>query len=236
MSVILLVRHGENNWVKENKLAGWTPGVVLNDNGHKQAVALAERLAHLPIKAIYSSPLERCVQTAEHLAEPLGLDIIDCPQIGEVKYGEWEGEPIKALSKKKEWHTIQHVPSRFAFPGGESLRGVQTRAVNLIEALAAQHSDEMVIVVGHADVIKLILAHYVGAHIDLFQRIGLSPASVSVLGLGEHGGIRVMRINDDGPIKAPPKKKKDREEGKEKRSEDSADSTDTTQSTAEQLA
>ncbi len=223
MATILLARHGENNWVKENRLAGWTPGVVLNDNGHEQAKGLAERLAHLPIKAIYTSPLERCVQTAEHVAKPHSLDLIEFPEMGEVKYGEWEGEKIAELSKKKEWHTIQFFPSRFGFPEGETLRGVQARAVDAIEMLAERHSDEMVIVCAHADVIKLVLAHYLGAHIDLFQRIGLSPASVSVLGLGEHGGVRVMRVNDDGPIKAQKRKEKT-----DKKAEDEADSAEST--------
>lgn len=215
MATILLVRHGENNWVKEHRLAGWTPGVILNENGHRQAAALAERLAHLPIQAIYSSPLERCMETATHLAAPHTLDIIEFPEIGEVKYGEWEGEKIADLAKLKEWHTIQFFPSRFEFPEGESLRGVQTRAVNAIEGLARQHSDEMVIVVAHADVIKLVLAHYLGAHIDLFQRIGLSPASVSVIALMKHGGVRVVRVNDDGPLKAPSKPKPTESEGRD---------------------
>lgn len=208
MAIILLVRHGENNWVKENRLAGWIAGVVLNENGHAQATALAQRLAHLPIKAIYSSPLERCMQTAAHVASPHTLDIAHFPALGEVKYGEWEGAKIEELAKKKAWHTIQYTPSRFEFPGGESLRAVQARAVDGVEKLAQQHSDEMIIVVAHADVIKLVLAHYLGSHIDLFQRIGLSPASVSVIGLGEHGSVRVLRINDDGPIKVPVQQKK----------------------------
>ncbi len=211
MAIILLVRHGENNWVKEHRLAGWTPGVVLNEKGHDQAQAQAERLSKLPITTIYSSPLERCVETAQHLAESLELGVRLFPEMGEVRYGKWEGEPIKELAKLKEWHTIQHVPSRFAFPEGESLRGVQTRAINAIESLAAKHSDEMVIVVSHADVIKLTLAHYLGMHIDLFQRIMVSPASVSALALGE-GNVRVLRINDDGPLQAPPKRQEKKEE------------------------
>lgn len=207
--MILLVRHGENNWVKEHRLAGWTPGVLLNENGHAQASALAERLAHLPIKAIYSSPLERCMETASHLASPHKLEIVEFPQMGEVKYGEWEGEKIADLAKLQEWHTIQHFPSRFEFPAGESLRGVQARSIDALERLATQHADEMVVVVAHADVIKLVIAHYLGAHIDMFQRIGLSPASVSVIALMKHGGVRVLRINDDGPLKAPPESQKE---------------------------
>ncbi len=210
MAIILLVRHGENNWVKEHRLAGWTPGVVLNEKGHDQAKAQAERLSKLPITTIYSSPLERCMETAQHLAAPHKLGVRLFPEMGEVRYGEWEGEPISELAKLKEWHTIQHVPSRFEFPDGESLRGVQTRAVNAIECLAEKHSDEIVIVVSHADVIKLTLAHYLGMHIDLFQRIIVSPASVSALALGK-GSVRVLRINDDGPLQPPPKREEKQE-------------------------
>lgn len=209
MTTILLIRHGENNWVKEHRLAGWIQGVVLNENGHAQAKALAERLADLPIKAIYSSPLERCQETAGHVAEPHKLLVSTLEAVGEVRYGTWEGEPIAELSKKKEWHTIQWMPSRFEFPEGESLRKVQARAVDALEALSLEHSDDMIVVCAHADLIKLVLAHYLGMHIDLFQRIGLAPASVSVLNLMSNGMVRVMRVNDDGPIKAPPPKKEE---------------------------
>lgn len=206
MTTLLLIRHGENNWVKEHRLAGWTAGVHLNDNGHEQAAALGKRLAHLPITAVYSSPLVRCWETAEYVAKQHSLTLIELLGMGEVKYGEWEGAKIADLAKKPEWHTIQHVPSRFQFPEGESLRGVQARAVDALEALVQKHESELIVVASHADVIKLALAHYLGVHIDLFQRIGLSPASVSVLSLNDKGRVRVMRVNDDGPLQAPPPK------------------------------
>lgn len=218
MTTILLIRHGENEWVKEHRLAGWIEGVKLNEKGHKQAAALAERLAHLPIKALYSSPLIRCQQTAQYVGDALGLDLIDFPEMGEVKYGEWEGEKIEKLSKLPEWHAVQFFPSRFGFPGGETMRNVQTRSIDALEALCQKHPDEMIAVASHADVIKLVLAHYLGVHMDLFQRIGLSPASTSVLHLGKNGSVRVMRINDDGPIQAPkPPEKKETEEGEDKK-------------------
>lgn len=204
MTILLLVRHGENNWVKENRLAGWTPGVLLNDNGHQQAADLGQRLADLPVKAVYSSPLERCLETAGHVAAPHNLPVIELAEMGEVRYGEWQGRPVKELSKLPEWHAVQHIPSRFAFPEGESLRGVQARAVDQLEQLCRDHPDDMIVVVSHADVIKLVLAHYLGMHIDLFQRIGLAPASVSVVALSAKGFVHVLRVNDDGPIKAPP--------------------------------
>lgn len=208
MAYILLVRHGQNDWVKKNRLAGWTPGVHLNEEGQKQVEALAERLLQWPIKAIYSSPLERCMETAAALAHPHQLQIARLETIGEVRYGEWEGKKIKKLAKEKAWHTVQHYPSRFRFPGGESFLEVQQRAVEAIESLNAEHPKEIIVIVSHADVIKLVLAYYMGTHIDLFQRIGLSPASVSVLALGENGLVRVLRVNDSGPLKPPPPEEK----------------------------
>lgn len=215
MAYILLVRHGQNDWVKKNRLAGWTPGVHLNEDGQKQVKELAERLADLPIKAVYSSPLERCMETAAALARPHELEINQLEAVGEVRYGKWEGKKIKKLAKKKAWYAVQHYPSRFRFPEGESFLEVQQRAVDAIEALNLQHQKEMIVIVSHADVIKIVLAHYMGTHIDLFQRIGLSPASVSVLALGEKGGVRVLRVNDSGPIKPPPPpEEKEKQDGK----------------------
>jgi len=208
MAFILLVRHGQNDWVKKNRLAGWTPGVHLNEEGQRQVKALAERLSEWPIKAIYSSPLERCMETAAALAQPHNLEINQLEAFGEVRYGEWEGQKIKKLAKEKAWYAVQHFPSRFRFPGGESFLEVQQRAIDAIESLNNQHQKEIIVIVSHADVIKLVLAYYMGTHIDLFQRIGLSPASVSVLALGENGGVQVLRVNDSGPLKPPPPEEK----------------------------
>ena len=206
MAYILLIRHGQNDWVNKRRLAGWTPGVHLNEEGRSQAEQLSERLSSLPLKAIYSSPLERCIETAAFLAHPHGLEVVELDDIGEVHYGDWQGKKIKKLTKKKrKWYAVQHFPSRFRFPGGESLTEVQKRAVAEIERLNLLHEKELVAVVSHADVIKLILAHYLGMHIDLFQRIVVSPASVSSLMLSESGPVRVLRINDDGPIRLPSK-------------------------------
>ena len=214
MANIILVRHGENDWVKKNRLAGWIEGVHLNKNGRQQARDAAARLAHLPVKAIYSSPVTRCVETAEIIAGTFNQKITSLAEVGEVRYGEWEGKKIKKLSKQKLWFVVQFFPSRMRFPGGEALREVQYRAIQALEVLNDEHADEdVVIVVSHADVIKLILAHYLGVHIDLFQRIGLSPASASVLQLSASGMVRVLRINDDGPLKPPKTKKKGAQSG-----------------------
>ena len=207
--MILLVRHGENDWVKKHRLAGWIPGVHLNENGRKQAQATADRLAHLPIKAVYSSPVTRCMETAEYLSQPHQLQIIPLEDVGEVRYGQWEGKKIKKLAKKPLWHIVQFFPSRLRFPEGEALREVQFRGIQALEKLSYQHQKDMIVVTSHADLIKLVLAHYLGIHLDLFQRIAIAPASVSVLNLMPNGMVRVLRINDDGPMQAPsaPKKK-----------------------------
>lgn len=198
---ILLVRHGENDWVKEHRLAGWLPDIHLNENGRRQAQEAGARLAPQPVAAIYSSPVTRCVETAEYIAAHFRLPIIINEELGEVRYGKWEGKKIKNLARKPLWQVVQFFPSRMRFPGGEALREVQFRAIQALEKLSAQHQSETVVVVSHADVIKLVLANYLGVHIDLFQRIAVSPASVSVLHLSERGFVRVLRVNDDGPLK-----------------------------------
>lgn len=209
MVTILLVRHGQNEWVKQKRLAGWIAGVHLDETGQKQAQDAAARLAHLPIAAVYSSPVTRCVETAAYVAEAVQRSVETIDALGEVRYGEWEGAEIEVLAKEKSWYAVQHFPSRFRFPGGEALREVQMRAVAALEALAQRHEkQEMVVVVSHADLIKLVLAHYLGIHIDLFQRIVIAPASVSAFTLMEHGMVRVGRVNDDGPLQAPPAEEK----------------------------
>jgi probable phosphoglycerate mutase len=212
MTTILLVRHGENDWVKKHRLAGWIEDIHLNENGRQQAADAAERLAALPVKAIYSSPVLRCRETADFIANTQNLSINLLDEIGEVRYGKWEGKKIKKLAKKKKWFTVQFYPSRMQFPGGDTLRGVQTRGVDAIEMLAQNHDEkDIIVVVSHADLIKLVLAHYLGVHIDLFQRIIVSPASVSMLHLAKNGMVRVGRVNDDGPLKPPPPEEKKEE-------------------------
>ena len=204
MVTIFLVRHGQNEWVEKKRLAGWIPDIHLNEEGRQQAAALSERLAHLPLAALYSSPVTRCIETASYIGRASNLEVRELEALGEVRYGEWEGAEIEALSKEKSWYAVQHFPSRFRFPQGEALREVQARAVAAVEMLATQHEKaELIAVVSHADLIKLVLAHYLGVHIDLFQRVIIAPASVSVLALLENGMVRVVRVNDDGPLKAP---------------------------------
>jgi probable phosphoglycerate mutase len=205
MTTIVLVRHGENDWVKKQRLAGWIPGVHLNEKGHEQAQAAAERLAHLPVTAVYSSPVTRCLETAVYITQSHKLNTLELEAVGEVRYGKWEGKKIKKLAKKKRWLTVQFFPSRMQFPEGEALRAVQFRGIQALETLSQQHPDEVIVVVSHADLIKLVVAHYLGVHIDLFQRIVISPASATVLNLHTSGGVRILRLNDDGPLTLPAK-------------------------------
>lgn len=196
MTQILLIRHAVNDFVKTGKLAGWTPGVHLNEEGQSQAEALGRRLADAPIERLYASPLERTMETAEAIQRHHHhLEIKPAIELGEVRYGDWEGMEIKKLTSRKMWQMVQQYPSRAAFPNGETMREVQTRAVNAIEKLVEAHPREFVAVVSHADIIKMILAHYLGMHLDEFQRIVIAPASISMLSLG-FGRPYVASMND----------------------------------------
>lgn len=205
MTELLLIRHAINDWVNTGRLAGWTPGVHLNSDGLAQARALGERLANVPLAAIYSSPLERTIETAQAIAAhhpALGVEPLE--QIGEVRYGQWQGAKLSALRRQKLWQTVQIYPSRAHFPSGEAIRQAQARAVDALETLVARHPGQRVAVVSHSDVIKLIVAHYLGAHIDLFQRIEISPASISIIRLGSDRPY-IMSLNDTSflPVRRP---------------------------------
>jgi len=209
MTHILLIRHAVNDYVKTGKLAGWTPGVHLNDEGKAQAEVLGKRLAEAPLKRLYSSPLERTMETAEAIRQHHPhLEILQQDGIGEVRYGDWEGQEIAKLTMRKMWHVVQEYPSRASFPNGETLRGVQMRAVNAIEELAAAHPRELVAVVTHADLIKMVLAHFLGMHLDAFQRIVIAPASISSLMLG-YGRPYIATMNDVAHIQQLERERKE---------------------------
>ncbi len=196
MTQVLLIRHAVNDFVKTGRLAGWTPEVHLNEEGRAQAGALGARLAAVPLAAVYSSPLERTLETAQAIvAHHPALTVELHEGIGEVRYGEWEGKAIRELQGRKMWQMVQHTPSRASFPGGETMRGVQQRAVEAVEALVAVHPKDIIAVVSHADLIKMLIAHYLGMHLDQFQRIVIAPASISTLNL-EVGRPYVGGVND----------------------------------------
>lgn len=201
VTYILLIRHGENEWVSSGKLAGRTPGVHLNEKGRDQAQQLAEMLAHQPIRAIYSSPLVRCLETAQPVAERLGLSVCEDPGLLEVDYGDWHARELKELGKLPEWQMVQHFPSSFRFPGGEALREVQQRSVAALERIAARHPNEVVALFSHGDVIRTTLAHYAGTALDLFQRVQISTASISTIGLfGGRPAILNMNVTANFPV------------------------------------
>jgi probable phosphomutase (TIGR03848 family) len=197
-TTLLLVRHALNDWVGD-KLAGWTPDVHLNDKGRAQAEALAQRLADRPIAAVFASPLERAVETAQIIAGPHNMEVQIREGVGEVRYGEWTGQSLKELAKEDAWQVVQFYPSGARFPGGEGIRDMQARAVAELDAIAAAHPEETVLVVSHADVIKAALAHYAGLHLDLFQRLVVNPASLSVVALTPMGP-RLVCLNDTAHV------------------------------------
>lgn len=202
MTTILLIRHAVNDFVKTGKLAGWTPGVHLNEDGKVQAAALGERLADAPLRHIYASPLERTMETAQAIAaHHAGIPLEENLDIAEVKYGDWEGRKINDLRQRKMWEVVQEYPTRAYFPNGETMRGVQNRIVDAVEGFVHKHGDEMIALVFHADLIKMTVAHYLGVHLDNFQRIVISPASISTLYLG-HSRPFVASVNDTAHVQA----------------------------------
>lgn len=194
MTTFFLVRHAVTSHTG-HKLTGWMEGVHLTDEGKKQADIAARGLAHVDFDAIYASPIDRTMETAKAIAKAHGMKVQSRRGIGEVQYGGWTNRPLKSLMKTKLWDTVQRFPSAARFPDGENLREVQARAVTEIEKIHEEHPKGKVCCVSHGDVIKLIAAHYLGVHIDLFQRIVIGPASVSVLSLTEHGP-HILALNN----------------------------------------
>src|SRR3989304_936978 len=145
MPLILLIRHGENDYVKKSRLSGRMPGIHLNEKGRAQAQTLAEKLKSAPIKAVYSSPLERAIETAEPLANALGLEVISRPGLIETDIGEWQGKTIKGLSRLKIWRKVLSAPSLMRFPGGESFIETQYRICQEIEWMRTQHEPKVLI-------------------------------------------------------------------------------------------
>lgn len=207
MPLILLIRHGENEYVKTGKMAGRTPGIHLNERGIQQAAELATALKNVPLKAIYSSPLERAVETAEPIAEGRTLAIQLRPDLMETNIGKWQGRSLKQLRRLKKWKIVQHAPSRFAFPEGESFLQNQMRIVSALDEIAASHKPkDIVAVVFHADPIKLAVAYYLGMPLDHFQRLACDTGSVTMLYLSELGA-HLIKLNQKPPFDLMPRLK-----------------------------
>lgn len=202
VTTLVLVRHATTA-ATGKRLGGWTPGVHLDEAGVAQAEATAQRLSTADLAAVYSSPLERTQDTARIVARPHGLRVRTRRGLGEVDYGEWTDKPLAQLRRRALWSVIQATPSRVSFPGGESIRAAQARAVDATEELAAEHAGQTVACVSHADVIKAVVAHHLGMPLDTFQRLVISPASVTVLALPEGGPPALLTINDTGSAGPP---------------------------------
>lgn len=188
MATLILVRHGRTTANASGTLAGRTPGVRLDETGRRQAVVAGERLAPVRLAGLVTSPLERCRQTAKAIvaARDGELPLTTDKGIVECDYGQWQGRSLKELAKEPLWKTVQTQPSAAAFPGGESLLEMQARAVAAVRrhdaAVAAEHGDDAIwAAVSHGDIIKSILADALGMHLDLFQRLHVDPASISVV-------------------------------------------------------
>lgn len=199
MTTVLLVRHGLTA-LTGSVLAGWTPGVHLDERGIAQAAALGERLRSVPLAAVVTSPLERCRETAAALLAdrepppPLHVD----ERLGEVGYGEWTGRELRELRREPLWSVVQGHPTAAVFPGGEGLAAMSTRAIAAVRAWSAELGpDATYALVSHGDVIKAILADALGLHLDGFQRIAVDPCSLSVVRYGRLG-THVERVNDTG--------------------------------------
>lgn len=221
MPLFLLVRHGQNEYVAKGRLAGRLPGVHLNETGTKQAQALADALKSAPVKAVYASPLDRTMETAQPIANALGLEVIPREGLLEIDFGKWQDKKIKKLSKKKLWRVVQHTPSMMEFPEGETFANAQTRVVNeLIELSKLHSSEDLIVCVFHSDAIKLAIAYFLGLPLDLFQRLTIGTASISTIFIGE-GAARVININYNLQFEFPkPEQKKDLK-GKESKKEKS---------------
>nr|WP_269326743.1 histidine phosphatase family protein [Kineosporia mesophila] len=201
----MLVRHGRTAANASGILAGWTPGVALDETGQAQATTLASRLENIPVRLAVSSPLQRCQETASTLlGSPGRPGLLTDDRLGECRYGDWTGRPLKELVKEKLWPVVQAHPSAVTFPGpeGESMPTMQHRAVAAIREydarVAAEFGDHAVwMAVSHGDVIKAILADALGMHLDQFQRLVVDPCSVSVIRFTPLRPFAV-RINDSG--------------------------------------
>lgn len=195
---LVLVRHAVTEETGKT-LSGQMPGIELSEDGRAQAKAVAERLAGLAVAAVYSSPLERTRQTAEAVAAPHGHEVRLVDGLLDEDVGDWTGRTLKELAKDDLWRVIMAAPSRVVFPGGEALPAMQARAVVALDALVAAHPGDVVVAVTHADIVKAAVAHYVGLHFDLFQRLVVSPASITTLAFtGPFPAL--LTFNDTGSL------------------------------------
>lgn len=186
MTVLLLIRHGENDFRRRSRLPGRLAGIHLNEEGRAQARRLAYALSEVPLTAVYSSPLERALETAEPIARLHNLPVQTVEALTDVNVGDWAGRSWKQLRRTRLWAKILHAPAEVRFPHGESFGEVQQRVIEALQAILARHGEkEVVAVVFHADPIKLALAHFLGLPLNSFQRLNVDTASISAVWVGK---------------------------------------------------
>jgi probable phosphomutase (TIGR03848 family) len=193
MTTFALIRHADHALLGHT-IVGRAPGVRLSPEGVREAEALAERLEGSSIRALYSSPLERARETAAPIAARLRLEVQIADELNEIDFGEWTNRRLADLHELEEWRRFQIFRSGSLIPGGEAVVEVQARMLRLVERLCARHPGQTVALISHGDVIKATLSHYLGVPLDLFQRIEISPASISIVRL-ERSGPEVLLIN-----------------------------------------
>ncbi|TJZ43536.1 MSMEG_4193 family putative phosphomutase [Streptomyces piniterrae] len=207
MATLILLRHCRSTANTSGVLAGRTPGVALDGRGAAQAAALPARLAQVPLAAAVTSPLQRCQETLSPLLEARpGLPLFTEDRISECDYGDWSGRKLAELNDEPLMEVVQHHPSAAAFPGGESMRAMQARAVDAVRywnaRIEAEHGAEAVyLMCSHGDIIKSLVADAVGIHLDLFQRISVEPCSVTVI---RYTRLRpfLVRLGDTGDFRS----------------------------------
>lgn len=197
MARLLLIRHAPTPETG-NKLTGRLPGVWLGEEGKAAAQRTASYLRGVNIKTVYTSPVERALETAQIVAQEHALDPVEEPGVTEVDFGTWAGRSFGQLRRTKQWATVQSVPSQARFPEGESFLEAQHRAVEACNRITARAGKGTVAVVSHSDVIKLVVSHYLGQPIDLFQRINISTASVTALHLRQGTPPFISVVNGTG--------------------------------------
>jgi probable phosphoglycerate mutase len=201
MTTCLLIRHAAHILGGEI-IAGRSPHAFLSPLGKEQVSALVDRLAHVPIRAVYSSPVTRAVETATPLAQRLALPLQTSDALREVEFGQWEGRRMDELRPQPRWRQWNSFRSGTRIPGGELMAQTQLRIVDEILRLAPVHPDQCIALVSHGDVIKAVLAYFLGIPLDLFTRIEISLASVSALSIGDYGPW-ITCINNTGDIALP---------------------------------
>lgn len=199
MTRILLVRHAPTPETGD-RLTGRAPGVSLDRQGRQAARAVADALAGLEVEAVYSSPIERTMETAAIVAGPHEMQPVVDPGLIEMDFGGWTGQTLESLRRLKAWKSVQMTPSRFRFPNGESFAEAQHRSVASVERIAGTHAGKTVVAVSHSDIIKLVIAHYLGQALDLFQRLRISTASVSELRFDGDEAPAVVSVNATGVV------------------------------------